>query len=87
MQQSLQGRICIVTGANAGLGLQISHELGKRGATLYMVCRNKERGSLAAQAVRDASGNSNVHLAVRVAEDCTTLEHHVVTVTHLCHDA
>eukprot|EP00775_Hariotina_reticulata_P012698 gene12698-12829_t len=64
MQQSLDGRICIVTGANAGLGLQISHELGKRGATLYMVCRNKERGSLAAQAVKAATGNNNVHLAV-----------------------
>lgn len=39
-------------------------ELARRGATLYMVCRNEERGRQALEKVRADSGNSNVHLAV-----------------------
>lgn len=38
--------------------------LAARGATLYMLCRNEQRGQEAAQKVKEASGNSNVHLAV-----------------------
>ncbi|HRT12615.1 MAG TPA: SDR family NAD(P)-dependent oxidoreductase, partial [Methanoculleus sp.] len=29
-------RVCIVTGANSGIGYAISEELLKRGATVYM---------------------------------------------------
>lgn len=39
-------------------------ELARRGATLYMVCRNEERGRQALEKVKADSGNSNVHLAV-----------------------
>lgn len=64
MERSLAGRVCIVTGANSGLGFTCSQELARRGATLYMVCRNEERGRQALEKVKADSGNSNVHLAV-----------------------
>ncbi|KAF6260751.1 hypothetical protein COO60DRAFT_857255 [Scenedesmus sp. NREL 46B-D3] len=64
MERSLAGRVCIVTGANAGLGFTCSQELARRGATLYMVCRSEERGRQALEKVRADSGNSDVHLAV-----------------------
>ncbi|KAI7842490.1 hypothetical protein COHA_003844 [Chlorella ohadii] len=65
LQRSLAGRRAMVTGANQGLGYQTSLELAKRGATLYMVCRNEERGREAVERVRRDSGNSDVHLKAR----------------------
>ncbi|KAF8067317.1 DHRS12 [Scenedesmus sp. PABB004] len=64
MQSSLAGRVCIVTGANSGLGLTTSHELARRGATLWMLCRDEARGAAAVAAVVAESGNQDVHLAV-----------------------
>jgi NAD(P)-dependent dehydrogenase (short-subunit alcohol dehydrogenase family) len=58
----VKGKVVIVTGANAGMGRQISLELSKAGATLVMVCRNRERGEAAAAEVRSLSGNQSVEL-------------------------
>eukprot|EP00983_Pelagomonas_calceolata_P118048 1160467-Pelagomonas_calceolata.AAC.4 len=41
--------------------------LAKCGATLYMVCRNAERGQKAVKSVQDKTGNPNVHL--RLCDD------------------
>ena len=38
--ERLDGRACLVTGANRGLGLAISIELAKRGAHVVMACRS-----------------------------------------------
>jgi dehydrogenase/reductase SDR family protein 12 len=62
MDTSLKGKTCMVTGANQGLGFQISLELAKRGASLYMVCRNKERGLASISKVKEESSNEDVHL-------------------------
>ena len=43
----MRGRDVMVTGANAGLGLAVSEALLRRGATVHMVCRNRERGTAA----------------------------------------
>lgn len=34
------------------------------GATVYMLCRNKERGEVALDKIRSKTGNENVHLEV-----------------------
>lgn len=34
------------------------------GATVYMVCRNKERGEAALSKIQSQTGNKNVHLEV-----------------------
>lgn len=64
MKRSLAGRRVMVTGANQGLGYQTSLELARRGATLFMVCRNEQRGREAVEQVRADSGNSDVHLQI-----------------------
>lgn len=60
----LRGRIVIVTGASQGLGLGISHALAQRGGTLYMVCRDHDRGRAAVKAVQNESGNKDVNLRI-----------------------
>jgi len=40
---AMAGKICVVTGANAGIGKETARALVLQGAHLVMVCRNKER--------------------------------------------
>ena len=63
-ESSLLGKTCMVTGANQGLGLQVSIELASRGGSLYMVCRNEAKGREAVERVKRVSKNDNVHLLI-----------------------
>jgi NAD(P)-dependent dehydrogenase (short-subunit alcohol dehydrogenase family) len=56
------GKICMVTGANAGIGKSTALVLGKMGATVVMICRNRERGEAALNEIKRVSGNDNVSL-------------------------
>lgn len=53
---------CLVTGANSGLGLAMAKELARTGATVVMLCRNKERGRKARVEIISSSNNPNVDL-------------------------
>jgi protochlorophyllide reductase len=51
----LTGRRAIVTGANAGLGLQIAHGLAGAGAEVVLACRNQEKAQHAAAEITAAN--------------------------------
>jgi len=58
----MQGKVVMVTGANAGLGKQTALELAKMGATLVCVSRDKARGEAAVAEIKRESGNEKVEL-------------------------
>jgi len=60
----LAGRVCLVTGANSGIGLETTRALARRGATVWMLCRNRERGAAALKDVRGDTSSRRVHLRV-----------------------
>ncbi|KAF5177004.1 Dehydrogenase/reductase SDR family member [Thalictrum thalictroides] len=64
MQVQIQGKNCIVTGANSGIGYATAEGLAKRGGNVYMVCRSKERGEAALSKIQSDTGNHNVFLEV-----------------------
>ncbi|XP_052202114.1 uncharacterized protein LOC127807921 isoform X4 [Diospyros lotus] len=64
MQASISGKNCIVTGANSGIGYATAEGLASRGANVFMVCRNKERGEAACSQIQSVTGNQNIYLEV-----------------------
>jgi len=60
----LHSRVCIVTGASSGIGLETARGLAAQGATLVAVCRDRARGEAALARIRESTGNSNLHLAL-----------------------
>ncbi|XP_010530130.1 PREDICTED: dehydrogenase/reductase SDR family member 12 [Tarenaya hassleriana] len=64
MQIQIDGKNCVVTGANSGIGYATAKGLASQGATVYMVCRNKERGEEALSKIQSSTGNKNLHLEV-----------------------
>lgn len=48
MAQNHQGKIALVTGANKGIGYEVSRQLGKHGITVLIGARNPELGNAAA---------------------------------------
>jgi NADP-dependent 3-hydroxy acid dehydrogenase YdfG len=43
----MTGRVCVVTGANTGIGKATALGLARMGATVVMICRNRARGEAA----------------------------------------
>jgi len=58
----MQGKICIVTGSNSGIGRATAEGLAKLGATVIMVVRNQQRGEEARSEIVKTSGNDSVDL-------------------------
>jgi NAD(P)-dependent dehydrogenase (short-subunit alcohol dehydrogenase family) len=47
----LTGKVAIVTGANSGIGFETAQALARKGATVILACRNKEKGEAAIQQI------------------------------------
>ncbi len=58
--ERLDGRTCLVTGANSGLGKAVAIDLAKRGGRVLMACRGGHPE--AGEDVRRASGSDNVEM-------------------------
>ena len=61
---SMDGRVCLITGANSGIGKETALGLARMGATIIMVSRNAEKGEAALTEIRQQSGNDHVTLLV-----------------------
>ena len=62
LNTSMQGKICIVTGANSGIGKATALGLAQMGATIVTVCRNQVKGEEAQNEIKEKSGNDAVDL-------------------------
>jgi NAD(P)-dependent dehydrogenase (short-subunit alcohol dehydrogenase family) len=58
----MHGRVCIVTGANSGIGKATALGLAQMGATIVMVCRDRAKGEEAQNEIKTKSGNDAVDL-------------------------
>jgi NAD(P)-dependent dehydrogenase (short-subunit alcohol dehydrogenase family) len=47
----LTGKFAIVTGANSGIGYEMARALARKGATVILACRNKDKGEAAVRQI------------------------------------
>ncbi len=59
---SIEDKICIITGANSGIGKATTLGLAKMNAVVVMLCRSKEAGEEAQKEIIGESGNNRVDL-------------------------
>ena len=57
INESMKGKVVVVTGANSGMGKIIATNLAKKGCTLIMVCRIREKPNVALNEVSGKSKN------------------------------
>lgn len=58
----MEGKICIITGANSGIGKATAIGLAMMNATIVMMCRSKERGEEVQKEIIELTGNKKVDL-------------------------
>src|SRR5262245_11682675 len=58
MSQTMQGRVCVVTGGNGGIGRATAEALAGMGATVVLLCRSRERGEQTVSEIGVATGNA-----------------------------
>lgn len=78
----MQDRICLITGANSGIGKSMATALARRGAHVVMVCRNADRAEQARTEICEGAEGAAVELILgdlssmgevrRVAEEVRT---------------
>lgn len=61
---SMDGKVCLVTGALGALGTPICEGLAREGATVVMHVRDEARGKAAADALKTKTGNQNIEYVV-----------------------
>ncbi len=59
---SMKGKIFMITGANSGIGKAAATEFARMGATVVMVCRDAKKGDSARNEIKASTGNPSVEL-------------------------
>jgi dehydrogenase/reductase SDR family protein 12 len=77
LEVDLHGRVCLVTGANSGIGFETSLALAERGASVWLLCRNRERGDAAAREIRGRTGSRRVRSVALDVSDLADVERFV----------
>jgi NAD(P)-dependent dehydrogenase (short-subunit alcohol dehydrogenase family) len=60
----MKNKLCIITGANAGIGFETAKELARQGAFIVMVCRNEDKAIAAKKAIQQETPSAGIDIIV-----------------------
>lgn len=60
----MEQRICLITGANAGIGKEVALGLAQSGARVILVCRNAKKGEETLREIKKISGSKDIDLFI-----------------------
>jgi len=60
----LSGKVIVITGANSGLGKEMTTYAAAKGANVYMICRSKQRAEEARDEIIKLTGNDDVKVVL-----------------------
>jgi NAD(P)-dependent dehydrogenase (short-subunit alcohol dehydrogenase family) len=75
MDDTLRGKVAMVTGASSGMGKEIALALAGKAAGVVMVCRDPARGEAARAEIQQKSGNSAVELLIADLSSQKSIRH------------
>ncbi len=58
----MEGKVCLVTGANAGIGKETCFVLAEKGAEVVLTARNRQQAEQVRSKIISQTGNPNIHL-------------------------
>ncbi len=58
---TMQGKVCLITGSNTGIGEVTARELAGRGAKVWMACRNEAKARAAMDRIRAVHADADLH--------------------------
>lgn len=64
LNQTMNGKICMITGSTSGIGKETARVVAGRGATVIVVGRNADRTAATAEEIKRSTGNSAVEFLV-----------------------
>lgn len=73
--KELTGKNVFITGATDGIGRATAISLAERGANLYILCRNKEKGTALLQSLEQISTDSDIRLFTADLSDLDQVRH------------
>ncbi|MEX0723472.1 MAG: SDR family oxidoreductase [Gracilimonas sp.] len=60
----MNNKLCIITGANSGIGFETTKALAEKGAYIVMVCRNEDKAETARKQIIEETSNRGIDIVL-----------------------